>query len=173
MTLTPTPARRRIGIASVLLASLLAWGLLHRHWFLSGDDYLFIADPSSSGGRFSAAYWWASLADDWGNRNGRLADGVLRLVLRPGPWFYPLFAPVMLTAVGTALALLLRTAAGLRRMPVWLLAAGLSVVPMICCLVPALTGDVILWTAAAINYTLPLGMLAGSLALLLTLLGGS
>ena len=79
----------------------------------------------------------------------------------------------MLTAVGTALALLLRTAAGLRRMPVWLLAAGLSVVPMICCLVPALTGDVILWTAAAINYTLPLGMLAGSLALLLTLLGGS
>ncbi len=172
MTLTPTPARRRIGIASVLLASLLAWGLLHRHWFLSGDDYLFIADPSSSGGRFSAAYWWASLADDWGNRNGRLADGVLRLVLRPGPWFYPLFAPVMLTAVGTALALLLRTAAGLRRMPVWLLAAGLSVVPMICWLVPALTGDVILWTAAAINYTLPLGMLAGSLALLLTLLGG-
>ena len=113
-----------------------------------------------------------SLADDWGNRNGRLADALLRLVLRPGTWFYPIFGPMMLTAVGAAVALLLTAGAGLQRTAVWLLAAGLSVIPLICWLMPALTGDVILWTAAAINYPLPLGMLAASLALLLTVLSG-
>ena len=162
----------RLPIALLILGSALAWWWLHRSWFLSGDDYLFIADPGSTRGAFSARYWWDSLQNDWMRRNGRLADGVLRLVLRPGPWFYPLFGPALLTAAGIAMAVTAHLAARARSTQVWMWIASLSLIPLVCWVIPGTTGDVILWTAAAVNYVLPLALLVGSIGLFLLLLDG-
>lgn len=159
-------------IALLILGSALAWWWLHRSWFLSGDDYLFIADPGSTRGAFSARYWWDSLQNDWMRRNGRLADGVLRLVLRPGPWFYPLFGPVLLTAAGIAMSGTAHLAARARSTQVWMWVASLSLIPLVCWVIPGTTGDVILWTASAVNYVLPLALLVGSISLFLLLLDG-
>jgi len=67
---------------------------------MSGDDYLLVTQAGDVAGRFSFGDWLGFLAHEWGEVNGRTSDSLLRAVLRPGPWFYPLFAPLMLTATG-------------------------------------------------------------------------
>lgn len=49
---------------------------------------------------------------------------------------------------------------------------GLSAIPVVAWLAPGMTGDVIMWTAAAVNYVLVGGLLAVCLVFLLELLAG-
>lgn len=166
------PAWGRPLLLTLIVSSLVLWGWLNRYWFMSGDDYLFVADPLSSRGEFSTGYWFDSLRDDWSRRNGRAADGILRLILRPGPWLYPVLAPIMFTGAGLALAKLTARVMGRQTTPPWMWAAGLSAIPVVAWLAPGMTGDVIMWTAAAVNYVLVGGLLAVCLVFLLELLAG-
>ncbi|MHA7862044.1 hypothetical protein ACX1DX_11795 [Tessaracoccus sp. Y36] len=161
----------RLVIVGIALLSVAAWGWLFQHWFLAGDDYAFLADPGHPRGTFTADYWWDSLVDDWARRNGRLSDAVLRLLLRPGEWFYPLFAPFMLTATGLGLSW-----AAVGRHPArqgWTLAVGLGILPVVCWLAPGMFGDGIFWAAGAVNYVAPLGLLALAIGVHQRLLAGS
>ncbi|MBB1510684.1 DUF6056 family protein [Tessaracoccus sp. MC1756] len=159
-------------IAGLAVLSYLAWWWLFRSWFLAGDDYAFLAEPGRPYGQFTAQYWWDSLVDDWGRRNGRVSDAVLRLLLRPGIWFFPLFAPAMLTGTGLALG----WAASRGRPPgaprAWIYAAGLGTISGVCWLVPGIFGDGIFWAAGGVNYVAPLGMLAVCIAVYAHLLRG-
>ncbi len=58
------PAWGRPLLLTLIVSSLVLWGWLNRYWFMSGDDYLFVADPLSSRGEFSTGYWFDSLRDD-------------------------------------------------------------------------------------------------------------
>ena len=44
---------------------MLAWWLLHRWWFMSGDDYLLITQAGDVAGRFSFGDWLRFLAHEW------------------------------------------------------------------------------------------------------------
>ncbi len=150
---------------------MIAWWALHRYWFMAGDDYVHVGQGGHPGGQFTAADWWAALANDWTMRNGRLADAIVRLVLRPGAWFYPLFAPIMLTVGGLAIAWATQQARRDNRAP-WVWAAGLLLLPVLFWFHPEMAGDGVFWASGAINYALPLSMLIGCIGLLTHLLRG-
>lgn len=150
---------------------MLAWWLLHRWWFMSGDDYLLITQAGDVAGRFSFGDWLRFLAHEWGEVNGRTSDSLLRAVLRPGPWFYPLFAPLMLTATGLAVGAWL-AATRPRGDRAWLYPVGLLVIPFLLWLNPSFSGDAVFWTAGAMNYVLPLGAAAAGLAGMVRILDG-
>ena len=150
---------------------MLAWWLLHRWWFMSGDDYLLITQAGDVAGRFSFGDWLRFLAHEWGEINGRTSDSLLRAVLRPGPWFYPLFAPLMLTATGLAVGAWL-AATRARGDRAWLYPVGLMVVPFLLWLNPSFSGDAVFWTAGAMNYVFPLGAAAVGLASMVRILDG-
>ena len=150
---------------------MLAWWLLHRWWFMSGDDYLLITQAGDVAGRFSFGDWLRFLAHEWGEINGRTSDSLLRAVLRPGPWFYPLFAPLMLTATGLAVGAWL-AATRARGDRAWLYPVGLMVVPFLLWLNPSFSGDAVFWTAGAMNYVFPLGAAAVGLAGMVRILDG-
>ena len=158
-------------VVAAAATSTVVWWLLHRWWFMSGDDYLLVTQGGDVGGRFSFQQWLGFLADEWLRVNGRTSDSLLRAVLRPGEWFYPLFAPVMFTATGIAVGLWAATTrrAGDRW---WLVCCGLFVVPTIGWMVPWMSGDAIFWTAGAMNYVLPLGAAAAGLGVLVRVLDG-
>lgn len=160
-----------LAAALLVIASVGAWWLLHRYWFMAGDDYVHVGVGQHAGGRFTARDWWAALVEDWTVRNGRVADAAVRLVLRPGTWFYPLFAPVMLTGIGVAAAwAALRGRMG--RPSVWVWAAGLLLLPTIFWLQPAFAGDGVFWASGAMNYAFPLGLLIASLGVFAHLVSG-
>ena len=138
---------------------------------MSGDDYLLVTQAGDVAGRFSFGDWLGFLAHEWGEVNGRTSDSLLRAVLRPGPWFYPLFAPLMLTATGLAVGAWL-AATRPRGDRAWLYPAGLLVVPFLLWLNPSFSGDAVFWTAGAMNYVLPLGAAAAGLAGTVRILGG-
>lgn len=146
--------RDRYIVAAAAVLSFVAWWYLHRWWIMAGDDYLLTTAGGDLGGRFAFSTWLRELSIDWTQRNGRLADSLLRLVLRPGTSFYPLFAPLMFTAVGLALGLLLSRGAERRGPAPYIV--GLLAIPTILWANPPMTGDAVLWTAGAINYVLPL-----------------
>lgn len=158
-------------MAAAVTSTVVWWGL-HRWWFMSGDDYLLVTQGGDVGGRFSFRQWLGFLADEWLRVNGRTSDSLLRAVLRPGQWFYPLFAPLMFTVTGLAVGFWL---AATRRPGdrCWLVCLGLLVVPTVGWLVPGASGDAIFWTAGAMNYVLPLGAAAGGLAVLVRVLDGA
>ena len=165
------PHKSRWLVAAVAAASVVMWWLLHRWWFMAGDDYALITQGGDAGGRFSFQEWLGFLANEWAAVNGRTSDSLLRLVLRPGPWFYPLFAPVMLTAMGLGIgAWLSATRPRGRRAVLYL--AGLLVVPFLLWLAPEFSGDAVFWTAGAMNYVLPLGAVAVTLAGFIQVLQG-
>lgn len=151
----PSPARWHGPLLAYAVLSLLAWGWLYRFWDMAGDDYLWVSQPGHAGGRFTADYWWSALVDDWARRNGRLTDGAVRLVLRPGPWFFPLFAPLMLTGVGLAAGWLL-SSDGTRRLGQARWPIGLLVLPTVFWVTPAMGGDAAFWASGAMNYAWPL-----------------
>lgn len=151
--------------ALLTLGSLIVWGVIFRSWIMMGDDYLFMAQFGRPGHDFTFAEWWSALAEDWGVRNGRLADGVLRAVLRPGTWLYPLLAPVMLTATGVAAAWTISLGRDSAGVPLWLWLAGLLAVPVTVWNAPSMAGDAIYWAAGGINYALPLVLLLCSIGL--------
>lgn len=157
-------------VAAAATSTVVWWGL-HRWWFMSGDDYLLVTQGGDVAGRFSFRDWLGFLANEWLRVNGRTSDSVLRAVLRPGEWFYPLFAPLMFTATGIAVGVWAATTrrAGDRW---WLICCGLFVVPAIGWLVPWMAGDAIFWTAGAVNYVLPLGAAAAGLSVLVRVLDG-
>ncbi|MDO5094260.1 MAG: DUF6056 family protein [Propionibacteriaceae bacterium] len=165
------PHRSRWLVAAVAAASLIVWWLLHRWWFMAGDDYNLITLGGDAAGRFSFQDWVGFLANEWGAVNGRTSDSLLRLVLRPGPWFYPLFAPVMLTATGLGIGVWLSVARPRGQRTVRYL-AGLLAVPFLLWLAPAFSGDAVFWTAGAMNYVLPLGAVAFALAGVIRVLHG-
>ena len=138
---------------------------------MSGDDYLLVTQAGDVAGRFSFSDWLGFLAREWGEVNGRTSDSLLRAVLRPGPWFYPLFAPLMLTATGLAVGAWL-AATRRRGDRAWLYPVGLLVVPFLLWLNPQFSGDAVFWTAGAMNYVLPLGAAAAGLAGMVRVLGG-
>lgn len=147
---------RLMMVAAMVAASLLVWWLLHRSWFMSSDDYLAISRGGRYGGAFTLGDWWDAWWDDWNRRNGRTSDSVLRLVLRPGDWFYPLFAPFMLTAAGLAVSVFI---SGSRRDNLGLWAVGLLLIPTVLWTNPDMSGDAVFWTAGAMNYVLPFALL--------------
>ena len=163
-----TAARtHRLVVCGLVVASYALWRWLHRYWVMVGDDYLFLDGPR---GRFSVRFWVNALIHDWLHRNGRMADAVLRLVLRPGPWFYPWLAPALLTGLGVAFVLALKKERDDGSVSLWVWASALLAPPTVLGMCPTMTGDIALWAAATINYVLPtcLVLLALRLHLLLS-----
>lgn len=167
------PARRLglFALAGMVVASLAAWWLLHRYWFMAGDDYLHIGIGGHQGGRFTAGDWWRALGEDWRVSNGRISDAVLRLTLRPGEWFYRLFAPLLITGMGLAIGW--TAMRGRRSRPaLWVWAAGLLTLPTLLWLSPWMAGDAVFWAAGALNYVMPLALLVLCIGVFAHLLSG-
>ena len=120
----------------------------------AGDDLKFTLVNPEPVVNFTAGRWFALLWDDWAHRNGRLADAVLRLALRPGHGAFTVLNPVVLTLLGAACALWLGAFRG-RRVNPTLLALGLLGLPLVLSVWPRLTGDTALWAAGAVNYLWP------------------
>ena len=120
----------------------------------AGDDLKFTLGNPEPVVNFTAGQWFALLWDDWAHRNGRLADAVLRLALRPGHGAFTVLNPVVLTLLGAACALWLGALRGQRVNPT-LLALGLLGLPLVLSVWPRLTGDTALWAAGAVNYLWP------------------
>lgn len=157
-----------LGLGVLVLVSLLGWWVLHRNWFMAGDDYMHL-DVGTPRGEFTLGQFFEGLTRDWTVTNGRMADAALRLVLRPGDWFYPLFAPVLLTATGLVIGwVALRQRRVARRQDpsafpgalsdLWVWGAGLLAVPTVMRLYPEMAGDAVFWAPGAMNYVLPLGL---------------
>lgn len=120
----------------------------------AGDDLKFTLVNPEPVVNFTAGRWFALLWDDWAHRNGRLADAVLRLALRPGHGAFTVLNPVVLTLLGAACALWLGAFRG-RRVNPTLLALGLLGLPLVLSVWPRLTGDTALWAAGAVYYLWP------------------
>lgn len=147
--------RGRYAVAGAVVASLVAWWLLLRWWFLAGDDYLFLSQGGDPRGQFSFATWARESANEWLRINGRTADSMVRLVLRPGTWFYPLFAPLLITGTGLALGFLI-VGGRLRLGRAWLYCLCLLLLPWLMWAVPSMAGDTVFWTPGAMNYVFPM-----------------
>lgn len=141
-------------IGCFTVVSLMAWWWLHRYWFMAGDDYLHVEVGGDARGRFGAEDLWNSLVTDWTERNGRLADVAVRLVLRPGPEFYAWCAPVLMTLLGLSIGWAI-TRVRRAAHTVWPWAAGLLALPTVLWISPPLNGDAVLWASGALNYVLP------------------
>ncbi len=160
-----------LAFLGMILLSLLAWGWLHRYWFLAGDDYLHLGVGRQLGGQFTASDWWSALGHDWTATNGRVSDAVLRLVLSPGEWFYRILAPIFITGMGLSIGWTAHR--GRPDNPAsWVWAAGLLILPTLLWLNPGMAGDSVFWAAGAINYVVALGMLVFCIGIFAHLLTG-
>lgn len=141
------------GIAAVCL-------LLSHYSFLQGDDFLHMAIGGQAYGRFSAADWLRIWHDDYFYTNGRMADALLRLILRPGVPAARLVIGLTLTALIAALYTLSRlsganrTASAPKPSTAW----GVICLGAFCLLLyshPYIYADCIGWFSGAVNYLLP------------------
>lgn len=159
--------RRGIGnrwLIVVTLVSLLAWWVLFRYWIMQGDDWRFNAVARHPYGRYSFDQWYYLLQHDYFDRTGRMSDSVARALMRPGPWFFPLAAPVIIAWLGVGIAQWLERR---DRHPVAVPVLAVCLLPIALVLRPWLNGDSIFWATSFANYALPL---AGYLSVAVVLL---
>lgn len=143
----------------IVLVAYLSWFDLFRFWFPHSDDIKHIALRGGPGIHVSLEQWWSLLRTDWLHRNGRTADGALRLVVRGGFEAYRALAPVMIVVLGLALSQWLRPSRAPFARPLrW--TAGLLLLPFLLCTWRAVTGDAVMWAAAAMNYLFPATLMA-------------
>ncbi|NJP40620.1 hypothetical protein HCH52_06095 [Oscillospiraceae bacterium HV4-5-C5C] len=140
---------------------ILAVCLLLSHYnILQGDDFLHMAIGGQAHGRFTAADWLQSWHDDYFYTNGRMADALLRLVLRPG-------VPAARLIIGLTLAALIAALYNLSRLSspgLYQEAPGPSTAWAMICFGafslllyshPYIYADCIGWFSGAVNYLLP------------------
>lgn len=151
----------------MLLLSLVGWWWLFSFWFPASDDFTHAGFGGADHGRIGFSDFVASVQWDLTERNGRLADALVRVLLRPGTWLFPLLAPFLATGVGMLCAVVASPGgwAGRRSTPCWLWASGLLVLPTVSVLNPGGFGQGIYWLSGATNYLLPTGLLLASMAL--------
>lgn len=151
----------------MLLLSLAGWWWLFSYWFPASDDFTHAGFGGADHGRIGFSDFVASVRWDLTERNGRLADALVRVLLRPGTWFFPLLAPFLATGVGVLCVVVASPGGwtGRRSTPWWLWGSGLLVLPVASMLNPGGFGQGIFWLSGATNYLLPTGLLLVSIAL--------
>ena len=148
----------------------LCWLYFYRFWFPGGDDWAFTAITPGPGITYGVDDFFAALWNDWFNRNGRLADGWLRLLLRPGFDFFKVEASVFLVLLGWTITYALRTATKNRLQLHWAFLAGQLFLPALMLSWSWLTGPILYWAAGFSNYIVPLpGIVLGATLLNLSL----
>lgn len=98
---------RWILLALVTVGNYLAWYLLWRMVYLSGDDFrASLNGGAEQYGRSTLGQIWAAGVDDYLHWNGRFADAIVKLQISLGYEAWQLISPLLLTllaAVATAL----------------------------------------------------------------------
>ena len=142
-------------LAGIWAAHLVYWFVVFRFHLVQGDDYLNAAMSGQPGGRTTFAQWWSNYWLDYTQVNGRATDALVRALLAPGPWLWPLLAPVLFTLVAV---LLWRWAAdgvgpgngGWRSVLPG--AAGASWALIALATLPGIGGDALFWMSSAVSY---------------------
>lgn len=145
-------------LAGIWAAHLVYWFVVFRFHLVQGDDYLNAGRSGQPGGRTTLAQWWSNYWFDYTQVNGRATDALVRALLAPGPWLWPLLAPVVFTLVAV---LLWRWAAdgvgpgsgGWRSVLPG--AAGASWALIAIATLPGIGGDALFWMSSAVSYVVP------------------
>lgn len=160
---------RRLGVdggtaawlAGIWAAHLVYWFVVFRFHLLQGDDFLNAGKSGQPGGRTTLAQWWSSHWYDYTQVNGRAADSLVRALLAPGPWLWPVLAPGVFTVIAVLLWRWTADGFGPAR-PGWRLvlpaAAGASWALVAVATWPRIGGDALFWMSASMSYVVPTGV---------------
>ncbi len=158
--------RRRLGVgggaaawlAGIWAAHLIYWFVVFRFHLVQGDDYLNAGMSGQPGGRTTLAQWWSSYWVDYTQVNGRATDALVRALLAPGPWLWPLLAPVLFTLVAVLLWRWAADGVGPGRgdwRSVLPGAAGASWALIAVATLPRIGGDALFWMSSTVSYVVP------------------
>lgn len=139
---------------TLLAATYAYWRGLHQWFFLQRDDFWLVTITTAPEGQFGVADFFWSWRHDWLERNGRSADAVVRLILRPGESATGWLAPALLTgcsAVGWRW-LSLRLEGTLKVASMILI---LTLIPISLLTAPSIAGNTVFWAAGMGNYVVP------------------
>ena len=158
----PRPATsRRSAAVVVLLAVALAavgWGLVLRHGFPHGDDWLHAMAGDQPGDARTVRGWLSTWQFDYTYRNGRAADAAARLILLGGRPGALVVGVALMVLTGLATWPWLRMTVPHRPWPLVWAVLGLGVPFLAVQAHSWLTGEGLLWVSGMANY--PLSTLA-------------
>ncbi len=151
--------RRVLLTVGLLVVCYAYWHLMLRWFFLQRDDFWLISITDDPYGRYDLGEflwrWW----HDWSQRNGRSADALVRLLLRPGVPAMTWIAPAVITACCAAIW---RWAPGRDRarpgVSIVAMILLLTVLPVLLLTIPSVSGTTVFWAAGIGNYVVPTGL---------------
>ncbi|WP_299518710.1 DUF6056 family protein [uncultured Serinicoccus sp.] len=156
----PVVSSRSAAVVLVLAVALAAvgWGLVLRHGFPAGDDWLHAMAGEQPGDARTLRGWLATWQFDYTYRNGRAADAAARLVLLGGRPGALVVGVALMVLTGIATWPWLRMVAPHRTRPLVWAVLGLGVPFLAVQAHSWLTGEGLLWVSGMANY--PLSTLA-------------